>query len=700
MCSFECVPEETIVSEEQTPEAPPAGRRRSLRPYLLISLLVPLVVGLAICATLYVRSARLIDGMLRLGEFAGTSDMYAASPMEVVTNISERNREKRKIVRFTEIPKVLVNAVISVEDKRFFRHEGFDPLRMMKAAYVDFRDGRKDQGASTLSMQLARSLLLKPQKNWRRKVTEIAMAVRLEQKLTKEKIFEYYCNEVYLGRRGAFNLRGFGAAASAYFDKDVSALTLPEAATLAGLVQRPSYYNPSRNRDRLIERRNVVLSLMRQNGYIDAGEYRRAAAAPLVIAAAGSQVSSAPYFIDLAVDELQKDTGEREAQEVYTTLDVNLQNAANEAVRIGMQGVDALLRKKAGKKAGDLVKPQVALVALDPHTGEVKALVGGRDYTESQLNRALADRQPGSVFKPFVYAAALNTGLSGGSNLITAATILNDEPTTFWSGSTPYTPGNFGHGFSGDVTLRQALARSLNVPTVKLAEMAGYKAVANLARRAGMGDNIEATPSVALGSYEATPLDVAGAYTIYANQGLYVRPSLVREARTRSGEVIYRRSPETAQVLDPRVAYLMVNLMEEVMRSGTAAGVRSRGFTVPAAGKTGTSHDGWFAGFTSQLLCVVWVGFDDNHELNLEGAKAALPIWTEFMKRALQVAPYRDTKPFRPPKGITSAAIDPETGGLATPNCPSTRTEFFLSGTEPTESCGLHRVLLVIEDHN
>jgi Membrane carboxypeptidase/penicillin-binding protein len=386
-----------------------------------------------------------------------------------------------------------------------------------------------------------------------------------------------------------------------------------------------------------------------------------------------------------------------EGHEVYTTLDVNLQLAANEAVRIGMQNVDQLLRKRAGKNAGPLPQAQVALVAIDPHTGEVKALVGGRNYGTSQLDRALAKRQPGSVFKPFVYAAALNSALNERSKLVTPATLIMDEPTTFWSGRTAYQPANFGHASYGQVTVRQALQKSMNIPTVKLAQMTGYGAISSLARQAGLGDNIQPTPSIALGAYEATPLDIAGAYTIYSNQGVYVRPTLISQVKTRTGEVVYSRTADTHRVLDPRVAYLMVNLMEGVMRSGTAAGVRSRGFTVPAAGKTGTSRDGWFAGFTSQLLCVVWVGFDDNHDLNLEGAKSALPIWTEFMKRGLEMPAYHDAKLFKPPSGISSAQIDPETGMLSTPNCPSTRTEVFIAGTEPGETCKLHSVEVVVE---
>jgi penicillin-binding protein 1B len=464
---------------------------------------------------------------------------------------------------------------------------------------------------------------------------------------------------------------------------------------LAGLIQRPSYYHPLHSDDRMLERRNLVLSLMRRNGYVTEEEYRKAMKTPIVIDPAAGQPSSAPYFMDLVSDELRDLPGDRDAprdaHEVYTGLDLNLQQAASESIRIGMQTVDELLRKRAGKNAGPRPQAQVALVAIDPHTGEVKALVGGRNYGASQLNRALAERQPGSVFKPFVYSAALNSALSGGQRtLITPATVIVDEPTTFWSGNTAYQPANYGHGSYGEVTVRQALKKSLNIPAVKVAQMAGFNAVATLAKEAGLGEHIQPTPSIALGSYEVTPLDIAGAYTIFANQGKYVRPRLISRVKTRNGTVSYSHQPETRQVLDPRVAFLIVNLMEDVINSGTAAGVRARGFAAPAAGKTGTSRDGWFAGFTSQLLCVVWVGFDDNSELNLEGSKSALPIWTEFMKRAIQQPLYRDPKPFKPPAGITSAAIDPETGLLATPECPATRTEFFIAGTEPKETCEQH----------
>ncbi|MCL5742747.1 MAG: penicillin-binding transpeptidase domain-containing protein [Acidobacteria bacterium] len=308
----------------------------------------------------------------------------------------------------------------------------------------------------------------------------------------------------------------------------------------------------------------------------------------------------------------------------------------------------------------------------------------------SQLNRALAKRQPGSSFKPFVYAAALNTALEGGSKVFTPISTIVDEPTTFWYDGKPYEPSNFKDEYRGTVTLRQAIAKSMNVPTVKLAESVGYEAVVELARNAGMNLHIKPTPALALGAYEVTPIEIAGAYTIYPNRGVYLKPHWIKIIRAEAGKTIFTSKTESRPVLDPRVAYMMVNMMEEVLRSGTGAGVRAQGFLLPAAGKTGTSHDGWFAGFTSKLICVVWVGFDDNRELNLEGAHSALPIWTEFMKRAHQYREYRGVREFAAPDGVVSVQIDPATGQLASPNCPGVRSEVFIAGTQPVEVCHLH----------
>ncbi|MDQ6676017.1 MAG: PBP1A family penicillin-binding protein [Acidobacteriota bacterium] len=622
-------------------------------------------------------------------------NQYQLEP-QLITNLYDRNREKRRLVKYEEIPEVLIHAVVSIEDKRFFRHGGFDPFGMIRAVYVDVKDRQKTQGASTLSQQLAKMLFLKPEKSYKRKLEELIITIELEQKLSKKEIFEFYCNQIDLGHKGSFTIRGFGEAAQAYFGKNLRSISTAEAATLAGMVQRPSYFNPYRHADRVVERRNVVLSLMRQNEYIDDRAYGIAVDSPLKLSTnSSSESSEAPYFVDLLHDELQNRFQDydfqTQAYRVYSSLDMDLQRAAGEAVRAGMASVDEQLRKQKRFKGVSFPEPQVALIALDPHTGQIKAIVGGRNYATSQLNHITSKRQPGSIFKPWVYAAAMNTAINGGPRTLTPATTVVDEPTTFWFDGKPYEPGNFKHEFYGVTTLRRALAKSMNIATVKVAEMVGYGAIVNLAKKAGINEDVHATPSVALGSYEATPIEMAGSYTVFANKGTYVRPTFVSEIKGSDGKNLYEEHPETKQILDPRVNYLMVSMLEEVMRSGTAANVRSRGFTVPAAGKTGTSdHDGWFAGFTSELLCVVWVGFDDNRDLNLEGAHSALPIWADFMKRALQYRSYHNAKPFAVPEGIVSIKIDPESGMPATAFCPETRNEVFVSGTEPVGSCPLH----------
>jgi penicillin-binding protein 1B len=621
-------------------------------------------------------------------------NQYQLEP-QLITNLYDRNREKRRLVKYDDVPEVLVHAVISVEDKRFFQHIGFDPIGIVRAAYVDVKDRRNAQGASTLSQQLARGMFLRPEKSFGRKIEELMITLELEQKLSKKEIFEFYCNQIDLGRKGSFTIRGFGEAAEAYFGKSLRNVSAAEAAILAGMVQRPSYFNPYRHPERIIERRNIVLGLMRQNGYIDDRQYGVAMDTPLKLATGtGTDNSDAPYFVDLLHDELTTKFGDydfqTQAYRVYSSLDLDLQRAATDAVRAGMASVDEQLRKQKRFKGIAIPEPQVALIAMDPHTGQIKAIVGGRNYAASQLNHITSKRQPGSIFKPWVYAAAMNTAISGGQRTLTPATTVVDEPTTFWFDGRPYEPGNFKHELHGVTTLRRALAKSMNIATVKVAEMVGYGTVVNLAKKAGINEDLRATPSVALGAYEATPLEMAGSYTVFANKGVYVRPTFVSEIKGSNGQILYEERPETRPVLDPRVNYLMVSMLEEVMRSGTAAGVRGRGFTVPAAGKTGTSRDGWFAGFTSELLCVVWVGFDDNKDLDLEGAHSALPIWADFMKRALLSRDYRNAKPFVAPEGVVTVQIDPESGMPATAFCPQTRSEVFVSGTEPVGSCPLH----------
>jgi penicillin-binding protein 1B len=430
-------------------------------------------------------------------------------------------------------------------------------------------------------------------------------------------------------------------------------------------------------------------------------EAERAKKPPLKIVRGTLETSSAPYFVDMVKDHLLDRFTEADlisqSYRIYTTLDASLQRAGAEAIEVGLQNIDKLLerrylrwRKEQAKTGVPAPLAQVALVALDPRTGEIKALIGGRDYGQSQLNRVLAQRQPGSAFKPFVYAAAFEDAVRDIQPVVTPVTTVVDEPTTFYFEDKEYTPNNYGEQFFGTVTMRDALLRSLNVATVKVAEMIGYGRVVEMSRQLGIESRLQATPAIALGAYEMTPLDVAAAYTVFANGGTRAEPAYLRSVASADGTVVERNTPNLKAALDPRVAYIVTNLLEDVVNRGTAAGVRARGFTAPAAGKTGTSHDGWFAGFTTNLVCVVWVGFDDNRELGLSGAAAAAPIWAEFMKRAVALPAYADASPFNPPAGVSVITVDAETGQLALPNCLHTRGEVFVMGTEPTEFCFRH----------
>lgn len=615
-------------------------------------------------------------------------ETYLLEP-EVITTLFDRSRGKRRLVRYQDLPKVLIDAILATEDHRFFSHHGVNIFRIISASISGLRADERIRGTSTLTMQLARNFFLTRERTLQRKAAEIFLALLLEQRLSKEQIFELYANQIYLGQRGSFSIYGVGEAASAYFNKDVGSLTLPEAALLAGIIRGPNLDSPYKYPERALERRDHVLRRMLEVGFITPIQAERTAAAPLGLAQQNVEASQAPFFIDMVRDQLLAQFPERDllsqSYRIYTTLDLNLQAAASYAVRSGMVEVDQEVnkRRRAKEAVADYLQPQVALIALDPATGALRALVGGRDYAWSQLNHVLARRQPGSSFKPFVYAAALSSGVDGSQPLVTATTVLLDEPTTFQFGDLPYEPENYKKEYYGAVSLRQALAHSLNVATVRLAEMVGYDKVRKLAVAAGINRELLATPALALGAYVATPLEIAGAYTIFADRGQYVAPRSVLAVNDASGRTLWRSPIETRPVLDPRVSYLMVSLMQSVVESGTAAGVRSRGFTLPAAGKTGTSHDGWFAGFTSNLLAVVWVGYDDDRELRLAGAASALPVWTEFMKRATQLPAYRNPQPFGAPEGIVTVPIDSRTNLVASAGSPGTRNEIFIAGTEP-----------------
>lgn len=636
---------------------------------------------------------------------------YKLEPQLITALSEDKNRTKRRLVTYDQIPPRMVQAVLAIEDRRFFEHSGINYVRTAKCAVQDILAHRMNCGGSTLTQQLARGFFLSSEKTYSRKIAEVVITFQLEARFTKQQIFEMYANEINLGQRGSFGINGFGEAAQAYFGKDLRQLDLAECALLAGMIQRPNYFTPYRHPDRAMERRNLVLDSMVETGAITQDQAERAKAEPIRLAPPNIDASEAPYFVDLVHDEIVQRLGEsataHSALRTYTSLDPELQRAAAAAVEAGMKNVDELVRHryfvlhhKKGEKFskdytpdGHVTYPEVALIALNPHTGQVLALIGGRNYGVSQLDHALAERPTGSTFKPFVYAAAYNTSLDGtnlgSSGVFTALTKLNDDPQDFGTNGRSYTPGNMTRGeYPGMVTATDALTHSLNIATIALAQMVGYDNVAALARSAGIV-NARGTPSVAIGTYNATPLDMAGAYTVFANNGVHLKPWILASVRNPQGDIVADFAPEAKQVMDPRTAFLTQSMLENVMTYGTGSIVRRLGFTMPAAGKTGTEHDSWFAGYTSNLLCIIWIGNDDYTDIKLQGADAAAPVWAQFMNRAILIPQYSDMKPLGPaPSGVEDLRIDRVTDLIADDSCPSDSfSAAFLVGTAPESTC-------------
>jgi penicillin-binding protein 1B len=614
---------------------------------------------------------------------------------EMMTAVSnEKQRQKQKLVSFKDLPKDYINAVTAIEDRQFFEHSGINLRGIARAMVRDVNEGELQQGGSSITQQLVKNFFLTPERTFKRKSQEVMISLVLETKLSKEQIFQLYANEVYMGQAGSYSINGVGEAASAYFNKDVVNLTLPECAFLAGIIRGPSLYSPYRDPERAKARRNQVLDSMVEAGTITRELGEQAKAVELRIVPKRSALNSdAPYFLDYLQQQMTSELASRDlahqSYRVYSTIDMDLQRAADKAVNDTLAQLDGLFskRKKNPLPPGTL---QAALVAMNARTGEVLAMVGGRDYAQSQLNRAVeANRQPGSVFKPFVYAAALNSAYESSSDeVLSPASLFLDSPETFNYGrGQVYEPGNFGKKYSDkDVTLRYALVHSLNVVTVRIAEKVGYSKVARLAEKMGL-PRPQVYPAMALGASEATPLEIAEAYTAFANGGSRTNARILRRITEASGQPVTETEPQSQLVLKPQVSWLMTNIMQDVLNRGTGSRARGMGFSANAAGKTGTSRDGWFAGYTPNLVCVVWVGFDDNSELGLEGSKSALPIWAAFMKQALALRPELGGSSFAKPDGIVDVEIDPTTGLLAGEKCPTRAAEYFIEGTEPEENC-------------
>lgn len=596
---------------------------------------------------------------------------------EVLSNDLSSKSGKREVLDYSDIPPVLVHAILAIEDRRFFDHSGVDIAGLTRALLRNVGDEKLGQGGSTITQQLVKNTYLTPEKTMRRKYAETMLAIALERRLSKEDIFALYCNEIYLGQRGAVTVRGVKEAADIYFAKELKDLTLAEAATIAGMIQGPARYSPLRHVDASRERRNTVLAAMQRDGWINE-EQAKAAAAEAVVAVSSHNLdnSLAPYFVDY-VNRLAESNFDTSGliQRVYTTIDLELQQLAEQALKHQLDRLDAV----------DLVRnqmPQAALVAIDPHNGDILAMIGGRNYAESQLNRATdAHRQPGSTFKPFVYAAALEDGMSPVKTFM-------DAPREFvYDRNKIYKPSNYGGGYSmQEVTLRTGLVKSLNVVTVDVAMQTGLARIANLATRFGL-PKPERYPSLALGTEEVTPLQLASAYATFVNEGRRIEPRAITSIGESPGTHL---TLNERQVVSPTTAYMVTNMLSAVFDRGTARKARGAVKGSAVAGKTGTSRDGWFIGYTPNLVCAVWIGFDDNQQLGLTGAEAALPAWVEFMNGAIGVRPDLGGTNFQCPEGIKFVEIDSITGLLSTVSCPVRELIAVTPRTSPNMECYFH----------
>lgn len=612
----------------------------------------------------------------------------AALEPQLISGLRGVSRQVRTWVPLRDIPPALVDTVLQVEDHRFYWHPGIDPIAVGRAVVANLLRGGVVQGGSTITQQLAKNLFYTPKRTLSRKFQEAFAALVLEAKYRKEEILEGYLNEIYLGQAGSVGIFGVAAAAQTYFGKPIQELTVEETALIAGLIKGPNTYSPFKDRDMAKRRRDVVLRLLRDAGRLSEAEWTAAVNRPLRVFPLQDMVADAPYFVDYLLSHAEG-TGGIEwppGAKVYTTLDPLVQRLAEDAIARGVaqleQAYPALKREEEPLQA--------ALVALDPRAGEILAMVGGRDYRHSQFNRAVqAKRQPGSLFKPFVYLAAFEFREGSEGGVLTAASTILDEPVSFESGAGVWSPQNYDRQFRGRVTVRTAVEQSLNVPAVRVAQTVGPKRIAQVAKSLGIRSPLEENLTLALGSSAVSLLEVTSSYGVLAHEGIAATPTALRQVVSEQGDPLWHAIGERRQVVSPQAAYLVTSLLKGVVEQGTAKKARALGLTGVVAGKTGTTdgfRDAWFVGYTPDLAIGVWVGFDGGQELKLTGAQAALPIWTDFAKRVVPAS----SPDFTVPSGVVVKALDPQTGQLATDRCPATVTEVFIEGTEPTVYCEVH----------
>lgn len=608
---------------------------------------------------------------------------------ELITSIYDNAMEDRIPVSLDAIPQVLTDAIIATEDRTFYSHQGVSPRGILRAIYTDIRAKQLVAGGSTLTQQLVKNLFLDPSRTFKRKGQEALMAILLELRYDKPEILEAYCNEIYLGQNGSVQIVGVEQASQVYFGKKVTYITLPEAATLAQMIRSPNVLSPLKNPERAKIGRDRVLRLMLEQRRISQRQYEEAVASPLSVTRFPKTTRSAPFFVDLVLKQLRETYPETqlktEGLRIFTSLDMIMQRSAEEALINGI----ANLGKKYKLIRNSATPLEGVVLTIQPGTGYVKALVGGRSYTTTQFNRAIqARRQPGSLFKPFVYVTAMDP--ARGDQALTASTVLDDSPISVKAGSADWKPQNYDLRFHGPVTVREALAHSYNIPAVRAAIDAGVPNVIKTAANIGVESKLQPYPSISLGSFEVTPLEIAYAYSAFANLGVKSEPVTILAVVRPDGELLETRNLKMKRVAPASVCYVMNDVLKDVFRYGTAGRARSLGFEHEYAGKTGTTsnyRDAWVVGYSPRILSLVWIGFDDGHSTRLAGGDACLPIWTRHMNRIDGLIQDVDWKR---PDDVTEREIDPQSGMLATPYCPRSRSEVYVAGTEPESVCPLH----------
>lgn len=622
---------------------------------------------------------------IRLVDTGGRLSLVELGP-EIIMQFFGEDRELRKVVSIQHIPKYLADAVVSAEDGRFYTHFGIDPIGIMRALYTNIRYGAIRQGGSTLTQQLAKNYFLTPERTYKRKLNELFISMAIELKYSKDEILEIYLNEIYFGQKGSVSINGVGEAANFYFGKQVENLSLAESALLAGIIKGPNLYSPYSNPEKCRERRNQVLEAMVRNHFIPKEDYDEALTAPIKTVGYIKYHKKAPYFMDYVAQQLHdlypETTLSSQGFSIYTTLDTGVQAAAEKALDYGLARLEDQIPSLARDKAEKQI--QGAVLVIQPRTGNILAMVGGRNYKVSQFNRITqARRQPGSLFKPVVTASLLD--------VFKPSDHLSNEENSYLVGNELWTPDNFGDIPDKDLTVRDMLRLSCNRAAVDMVVRGGLETLAGHVREFNFSTPIHPYPSIALGAFEVIPLELARAYCAFAADGIQPYPLSVKDVVDENGDVLVRRHMDIHTVLSPGKAYLVTSMLQSAVENGTGKSLRQLGVDFPLAGKTGTTNDfrdAWFIGYTQDFLALIWVGFDNGDSVYSTGSGAAIPIFAELVKA---MPGYISQNAFTIPPGVVQKKVCSQSGELAVfLKCPDAYDEYFLEENQPEIKCHIH----------